>query len=99
MPFFEDGVFDMVADGSCLYCLIGNDRAGCLAEVGRILRPAGVFIVSSMYGSPKSDAAKSRFDSRTGHLLEDDKPNRAQKPVDDIVGELAEGASRRGTSG
>lgn len=90
MPFLEDGVFDIVVDGSCLHCLIGNDRARCLAEVGRILHPAGVFIVSSMCGLPKSDAAKARFDPRTGHLLQDGKPNRTLKPVDDIVGELAE---------
>jgi SAM-dependent methyltransferase len=89
MPFFADESFDVVIDGSCLHCLIGDDRTRCLGEVRRILRPGGLFVVSSMCGLPKSDEAKARFDAQTGHLLEDGRPHRTLKPVADLASELA----------
>jgi len=88
MAFFPGGSYDVVIDGSCLHCLIGNDRARCLQEVRRILRPEGVFVVSSMYGLPKSDDAQASFDPRTGHLLRDGRPYRTLKPLDDLAREL-----------
>jgi 2-polyprenyl-3-methyl-5-hydroxy-6-metoxy-1,4-benzoquinol methylase len=89
MPFFADESFDIVIDGSCLHCLIGDDRTRCLGEVRRILRPGGLFVVSSMCGLPKSDEAKTRFDAQTGHLLEDGRPHRTLKPLADLTSELA----------
>jgi ubiquinone/menaquinone biosynthesis C-methylase UbiE len=90
MPFFAESFFDVVIDGSCLHCLIGNDRARCLGEVRRILRCEGVFIVSSMCGLPKSEEAKARFDPQTGHLLENGRAYRTLKPLADIASELME---------
>jgi 2-polyprenyl-3-methyl-5-hydroxy-6-metoxy-1,4-benzoquinol methylase len=90
MPFFADEAFDIVIDGACLHCLIGNDRTRCLREVSRILRPDGVFVVSSMCGLPKSDEARASFDPRTGHLLRDGRPYRTLKPLDDLARELTE---------
>ena len=89
MPFFANESFDVVIDGSCLHCLIGDDRARCLGEVRRILRPGGRLVVSSMCGLPKSDEAKARFDAQTGHLLEDGRPHRTLKPLADLKSELA----------
>ena len=77
-------------DGSCLHCLIGNGRARCLAEVRRILRFEGVFVVSSMCGLPKSEEARVRFDPATGHLLENGRAHRTLKPLADIASELME---------
>ncbi len=88
MPFFPEASFDVVIDGSCLHCLIGNDRTRCLQEVRRALRPQGIFVVSSMCGLPKSDEAKSRFDPRTCHLLENGRPYRTLKPLADLAREL-----------
>jgi ubiquinone/menaquinone biosynthesis C-methylase UbiE len=90
MPFFPERSFDVVIDGSCLHCLIGNDRARCLQEVRRILRLNGVFVVSSMCGLPKSEEAKARFDPATGHLLENGRAYRTLKPLADIASELME---------
>ena len=90
MPFFEDGRFDIVIDGSCLHCLIGDDRARCLAEVRRILRPDGVFVVSSMCGLPRSADAQARFDPRTGCLIENGEPYRTLKPLAEIELELSD---------
>jgi ubiquinone/menaquinone biosynthesis C-methylase UbiE len=88
MPFFDDDRFDIVIDGSCLHCLIGDDRARCLVEVRRILRPDGVFIVSSMCGLPKSDDAQARFDPQTDCLIESGEPYRTLKPLAEIEREL-----------
>jgi hypothetical protein len=82
--------FDVVIDGSCLHCLIGNDRARCLGEVRRILRCEGVFVVSSMCGLPKSEEAMARFDPQTGHLLKNGRAYRTLKPLADIASELME---------
>lgn len=90
MPFFGDDSFDIVFDGSCLHCLIGEDRARCLAEVSRILRTDGVFTVSSMCGPPKSEDAKARFDQNTGCLMQDGKPYRTLKPLAELECELSE---------
>ncbi len=90
MPFFEDEAFDIVFDGSCLHCLIGDERAQCLAEVRRILRIYGVFVVSSMCGEPKSDDARARFDPQTNCLMEDGEPYRTLKPLPELERELVD---------
>ena len=90
MPFYGDCAFDIVFDGSCLHCLIGQDRAQCLAEVRRILHRDGVFIVSSMCGPPKSEEAKARFDEKTGCLMEGGRPYRTLKPLTALEQELSE---------
>lgn len=89
MPFFEDAFFDIVIDGSCLHCLIGDERASCLREVARVLRPDGVFVVSSMCGLPKSGDARRRFDHRTSCLMHDSQPYRTLKPLKDLEAELS----------
>ena len=88
MPFLAERSFDVVIDGSCLHCLIGNDRTRCLGEVRRILKSEGLFVVSSMCGLPKSDEAKARFDAQTGHLLENGRPHRTLMPLADLASEL-----------
>ncbi|WP_225767737.1 class I SAM-dependent methyltransferase [Inquilinus sp. Marseille-Q2685] len=90
MPFFDDEAFDIVFDGSCLHCLIGDERALCLAEVRHILRIDGVFVVSSMCGEPKSDDAQARFDPETNCLIEDGEPYRTLKPLPELEHELAD---------
>jgi SAM-dependent methyltransferase len=90
MPFFDSASFDIVVDGSCLHCLIGDDRTRCLTEVRRILQPDGVFVVSSMCGLPKSEAAQARFDSRHGLLLDHGQPYRTLKPLSEIARELGQ---------
>jgi len=88
MPFHADGAFDAVLDSACLHCLIGPARQRCLAEVRRILRPNGVFIVSSMVGPPRSAEALAGFDATAGHLLKDGTPYRTLKPLEALVAEL-----------
>lgn len=89
MPFFGSGFFDVVIDGSCLHCLIGEDRVACLSEVRRTLRIGGIFVVSSMCGFPKSKEAQDMFDATTGHLVRNGWPYRTLKPKKEIETEIS----------
>ncbi|GLS20642.1 methyltransferase [Labrys miyagiensis] len=89
MPRFSAGQFDAVIDGQCLHCLIGPDRTACLAEVRRILRPHGLFFVSSMVAPPKSAEAQARFDAGRGCLMRDGESYRTLKPLATLTEELA----------
>jgi len=88
MPFFGENAFEIVVDGSCLHCLIGDQRSRCLAEVRRILCHEGHFIVSSMCGAPRSDEAKARFDPEAKQLLQDGVPYRTLKPLEELEDEV-----------
>lgn len=85
---FARASFDVVFDGQCLHCLIGDDRRACLREVRRIMSSNAVFIVSTMCGAPKSDDARANFDARSGLLYRDGVPYRTLKPLPDLLGEL-----------
>lgn len=88
MPAFANSSFDIVIDGSCLHCLVGLDRAKCLAEVARILRPAGSFVVSTMCGSPKQPKDMANFDARTRIMSRDGVPYRTFASADQLDKEL-----------
>jgi ubiquinone/menaquinone biosynthesis C-methylase UbiE len=47
---FPDGYFEVVLDGHCFHCIIGDDRPVFLKNALRILRPGGVFLVNTMCG-------------------------------------------------
>lgn len=88
MPALTSGAYDAVIDGNCLHCIIGADRLRCLAEVRRVLRPWGAFLVSTMCGLPKSPEARARFDAGRLCLVENGRAHRALLPAETIVTEL-----------
>ena len=90
MPYFHSGQFDLIVDGNCFHCLIGDDRFLCLTEVHRLLAPGGVFIISSMCGQPRSAEALARFDPVSRCLFEDGLLTRSLLPASEIVRELEE---------
>jgi ubiquinone/menaquinone biosynthesis C-methylase UbiE len=49
----QDAAFELIIDGSCLHCLIDDARSRCFAEVRRLLKPGGRFVVGSMCGTPR----------------------------------------------
>ena len=40
---YADNFFDLVFDANCLFMIIGYDRARCVANVHRVLKPGGIF--------------------------------------------------------
>jgi len=48
---YKDNTFDIVLDGRCFHCIIGDDRALFLASAYRVLKPNKLFIISSMCGT------------------------------------------------
>ncbi len=46
---YADASFDMVLDGYCLHCIIGDDRPKFYAAARRVLRPGGLLRVNTMW--------------------------------------------------
>jgi 2-polyprenyl-3-methyl-5-hydroxy-6-metoxy-1,4-benzoquinol methylase len=44
----EGEIFDLVVDGNCLHCILGEDRVAFLKNVYRLLSCRGIFFVSSL---------------------------------------------------
>lgn len=62
-------MFELIIDGSCLHCLIDDERVIFFAEVRRLLKPDGLFVVSSMCGSPGDSDDINVYDPIRHHLL------------------------------
>ncbi len=88
LPQCEAAMFDLIIDGSCLHCLIGEARQRCFAEVRRLLKPAGHFVVSSMCGMPRYQEDWENYDAEYHHLLREGQPWRTLKPLPALVEEL-----------
>jgi ubiquinone/menaquinone biosynthesis C-methylase UbiE len=58
---WEDEIFDVVIDGHCLHCIIGDDRAKMLKESYRVLKSGGLFYISTMCGEVKDPESKPYF--------------------------------------
>ncbi|MGD0089447.1 MAG: class I SAM-dependent methyltransferase [Planctomycetota bacterium] len=57
--------FDVVFDSRCLHCIIGEDRAKCLASIRRVLKPGGALLVCSMMRNARTPEIRG-FDPATG---------------------------------
>jgi len=84
-----DAAFDAVVDGHCLHCIIGDDRARCLAAVRRVLKPGGVLVVLSMCGEVGNEKMLQGFDPLTQVTVHAQRPTRYIGRAQDIVAELA----------
>jgi SAM-dependent methyltransferase len=63
---FADASFDIVYDGHCLHCIIGEDRLRFFANARRLLRPGGTFLVRTMCNHvPKGVMERGSFDPAT----------------------------------
>ncbi|MBE9136956.1 class I SAM-dependent methyltransferase [Nodosilinea sp. LEGE 07088] len=56
LAVYEDDSFDLVVDSRCLHCIIGPDRAHTLANIYRVLKPSGGFLIQSMCGEVMEDS-------------------------------------------
>jgi SAM-dependent methyltransferase len=59
------GEYDVIVDGHCLHCIIGDDRARLLANVYRALAPRGSFFVATMCGEITQPKLRACFDPVT----------------------------------
>ncbi len=46
---YADETFDLVLDGYCLHCIIGDDRPKFFAAARRVLKPGGLLHVNTMW--------------------------------------------------
>lgn len=84
-----DAMFDVVVDGHCLHCIIGDDRARCIESVRRVLKPGGLFIVLTMCGEVTNQQLLKTFDPITKVTIHDGRPNRYIGSADAIIAEVA----------
>ena len=66
---FGSDVFDVVLDGHCLHCIIGEDRLLLLREAHRVLRPRGIFHINTMCGNPSCEEYLRQFDAESRSLI------------------------------
>jgi ubiquinone/menaquinone biosynthesis C-methylase UbiE len=83
-----DGTFDIVIDGHCLHCIIGGDRGKVLSETYRVLKPGGLFYVSTMCGDPKEEVVVKAYDPESRCMVVGGVARRYFGRPGDIIGEV-----------
>lgn len=84
----RDAMFELIIDGSCLHCLIDDARKLFFAEVRRLLRPGGRFVIGSMCGTPRRSEDIEAYDPLRHHLLKEGRPWRTLMPLTDLTDEV-----------
>lgn len=91
---FADAEFDVVVDGHCLHCIIGDDRARFFASARRVLKPGGWLTIHTMCGDPTNDIVRDQFDPDSRCLVRDGIARRYLGTVEDIEREVGAGGFR-----
>jgi ubiquinone/menaquinone biosynthesis C-methylase UbiE len=66
---YADDAFDIVLDGHCFHCIIGDDRQRFLASALRVLKPHGVLHICTMCGDVTCEEFRQHFDSQSCCLI------------------------------
>jgi 2-polyprenyl-3-methyl-5-hydroxy-6-metoxy-1,4-benzoquinol methylase len=61
-------LFDLIVDGNCLHCILGEDREVFLCNVHRLLSVQGIFFVSSLCSKTDETAILYREGSAYRHV-------------------------------
>lgn len=85
---WEEETFDIVIDGHCLHCIIGEDRGKVLSETHRVLKPGGLFYVNTMCGEPEEPEVAKAFDPESRCMVVGGVARRYFGRPGDIIGEL-----------
>lgn len=86
---YADESFDLIVDGYCFHCIIGEDRLRFLAEVKRLLKPGGFFLLQSMCGQKEDDLLTVKWDRESGIVFNaDGLPTRYIGPPHAILSEV-----------
>lgn len=73
---FEAESFDIVFDGNCIHCLVGEKREAAFQEIHRVLKPKGILFVSSLSAPQSNTRFPENFDSQSRVLFENGVPYR-----------------------
>ncbi len=85
---FADASYDLVIDGRCLHCIIGEDRDLFLSSARRVLRPGGFVHINTMCNEPKTPGLMQNFDPVTRCQVYGDTAVRFCGFATDIVAEV-----------
>jgi ubiquinone/menaquinone biosynthesis C-methylase UbiE len=85
---FAPASFDLVLDGHCFHCIVGNDRAAFLENAYRVLRPGGIFHVATMCGPIHDPKIQELFDPATSCVLRNGVAIRQVKSPEEILQEM-----------
>lgn len=85
---YSADAFDLVLDGYCLHCIIGQDRNAFLGSVYRVLKPGGIFHVTTMCDDPVTDACRQNYDPSSRCQVYGDIATRYYGLADDIKAEV-----------
>ena len=82
------GSFDIVVDGHCLHCIVGDDRARCFESIRRVLKPGGVLVVLTMFGEVLDERLLEAFDPMTRTVAFGGRPSRHIGTAESITAEV-----------
>lgn len=85
---YSDNSFDVIVDGNCLHCIIGEDRSKVWKELRRVLRPRGVLFISTMIGDPKDELGRQGFDPITRIQSSEGRAVRHMPFMKDLIEEI-----------
>lgn len=86
---YDEGTFDVVVDGHCSHCIIGNDRKAFWSEAFRVTRSGGAFIAMSMCGEMANWKDPDLvFDPATRNVTKGGIAGRHLGLPEDILGEI-----------
>ena len=85
---FADDTFDLVLDGHCFHCIIGEDRPHFLAEAYRVLRPGGFLLILTMTPPDQADWSRLNYDSQSRCQIVNGDALRYFVGTDELLAEL-----------
>jgi ubiquinone/menaquinone biosynthesis C-methylase UbiE len=81
---FEKATFDVVYDGNCIHCLVGDSRGKAFCEIRRVLKPKGIFFVRSLCFTDLDSNFPDEFDCSSNILFDSALPYR-QIPTPEVL--------------
>ena len=85
---YSNDHFDIVLDGHCFHCIIGDDRKDFLKSAYRVLKSGGIFIIETMCGEVGNEKVKKNFDPESRCIVYNDIATRYIGLSGDILEEI-----------
>ncbi|MBN1981832.1 MAG: class I SAM-dependent methyltransferase [Chitinivibrionales bacterium] len=77
---FDTAAFDLIVDGNCLHCIIGDNRRVVFANIHRWLKDNGIFFLSSLCSKTTNDQLLQKNTLAYRHI---GTPLNLQKEIED----------------